>query len=100
MFQKWSSWNKGENYLNSHIHGQDDTCRGACFSPQKHSLLVDIANSEENWRCIMKKVKLKEVTSNFMVTDITTTTLSKLTLVLSQWLGKVFWILMILGTLL
>ena len=61
-----------------YLLGKDDTLKGVCFSPQKHKLLADIANSLENQGCIMKKVKSNEDTSDFMSTDYTTITQSKL----------------------
>ena len=64
------------------------------------------ANSEENQGCIMKKIKLNEGTSDFMLTGYTTIPRSKLayekftpTLVVSWWPGNAFRILMILCTL-
>lgn len=58
--------------------GKDETHREVCFSPQRHKLLVDIADYEENEGCIMKKGKLNKDTSDFMLTDYATITWSKL----------------------
>ena len=51
--------------------GKDETRREVCFSPQRHKLLVDIADYEENEGWVMKKGKLNEDTSDFMLTDYT-----------------------------
>ena len=85
---KNQSYYQPKKYFDLYLLGKDDTLRGVCFSPQKHKLLADIANSLENQGCIMKKVKLNEDTSDFMLTDYTTITQSKLgyekTLVISR----------------
>ena len=62
---------------------RDKTCRGVGFNSQKQKLLVDIKNSRENGGSIMKKNRLNEDTSDFMLPDYTAITQSNLKLIRS-----------------
>ena len=60
------------------MHGQNEVRRGVCFSPQKHKILDKISKSQHDQGCIIKKVKLSEENTDFILTDFTTITKSKL----------------------
>ena len=60
------------------MHGQDEVRRGVCFSPQKHKILDEISKSQHDQGCIIKKVKLNGQNTDFVLTDFTTMTKSKL----------------------
>ena len=60
------------------MHGQDEVRRGVCFSPQKHKILDEISKSQHDQGCIIKKVKLNGENKDFVLTDFTTMTKSKL----------------------
>ena len=60
------------------LHGQDEVRRSVCFSPQKHKILDEISKSQHDQGCIIKKVKLNEENTDFVLTDFTTITKSKL----------------------
>ena len=60
------------------MHGQDEVRRGVPFSPQKHKILDEISKSQHDQGCIIKKVKLNEENTDFVLTDFTTITKSKL----------------------
>ena len=49
-----------------------------CFSPQKHKILDGISKSQHDQGCIIKKVNLNEGNKDFVLTDFTTITKSKL----------------------
>ena len=67
-----------KQYFDFYLHGQDEVRRGVCFSPQKHKILDKISNSEHDQGCIIKKLKLNEENTDFVLTDFTTITKSKL----------------------
>ena len=60
------------------LHGQDEVRRSVCFNPQKHKILDEISKSQHDQGCIIKKVKLNEENTDFILTDFTTITKSKL----------------------
>ena len=62
-----------------YLHGQDEVRRGVCFSPQKYKILDEISKSQHGQGCIIKKVKLNKENTDFILTDFTTITKSKLT---------------------
>ena len=49
-----------------------------CFSPQKHKILDGISKLQHDQGCIIKKVILNEENKDFVLTDFTTITKSKL----------------------
>ena len=52
---------------------------GVFFSRQNHKVFDDISKSEEDHqRCIIKKVKLNDGNNDFLLTDYTTISKSKL----------------------
>ena len=85
-----------KQYFDLYLHGQeevrtgvcfssqkhkilDETSKsGVCFSSQKHKILDEISKSQHDQGCIIKKVKLNEENTDFVLTDFTTTTKSKL----------------------
>ena len=67
-----------KQYFDFYLHGQDEARRGVCFSPQKHKILDEISKSQHDQGCIIKKVKLNEEITDFILTDFTTITKSKL----------------------
>ena len=67
-----------KQYFDFYLHGQDEVRRGVCFSPQKHKILDEMYKSQHDQRCIIKKVKLNEENTDFVLTDFTTITKSKL----------------------
>ena len=67
-----------KQYFDFYLHGQDEVRRGVCFSPQKHKILDEISKSQHDQGCIIKKVKLNEENTDFVLTDFTTITKSKL----------------------
>ena len=67
-----------KQYFDFDQHGQDEVRRGVCFSPQKHKILDEISKSQHDQGCIIKKVKLNEENTDFVLTDIATITKSKL----------------------
>ena len=56
------------------LHGQDEVRRSVCFNPQKHKILDEISKSQHDQGCIIKKVKLNEENTDFVLTDFTTIT--------------------------
>ena len=60
------------------LHGQDEVRRSVCFNPQKHKILDEISKSQHDQGCIIKKVKLNKENTDFVLTDFTTITNSKL----------------------
>ena len=84
-----------KQYFDFYLHGQDEARRGVCFSPQKHKILDEISKSQHDQGCIIKKVKLNEENTDFVLTDFTTITKPKLAfnkaehqLILYRWPGK------------
>ena len=67
-----------KQYFDFYLHGQDEVRRGVCFSPQKHKILDEISKSQHDQGCIIMKVKLNEENTDFVLTDFTTITKSKL----------------------
>ena len=67
-----------KQYFDFHLHGPDEIRRGACFSAQKHKILDEISKSQHDQGCIIKKVKLNEENTDFVLTDFTIITKSKL----------------------
>ena len=67
-----------KQYFDFYLHRQDEVRRGACFSPQKHKILHEISKSQHDQGCIIKKVKLNEENTDFVLTDFTTITKLKL----------------------
>ena len=51
------------------LHGQDEVRRSVCFNPQKHKILDEISKSQHDQGCIIKKVKLNEENTDFVLTD-------------------------------
>ena len=68
-----------KQYFDFHLHGTDEIRRGACFSAQKQKILDEISKSQLDQGYIIKKVKLNEENTDFVLTDFTTITKSKLT---------------------
>ena len=58
-----------KQYFDFYLHGQDEARRGVCFSPQKHKILDEISKSQHDQGCIIKKVKLNEENTDFVLTD-------------------------------
>ena len=67
-----------KQYLDFYLHGQDEVRRGVIFRPQKHKILDEISMPQYDQGRIIKKVKLSEENTDFVLTDFTTTTKSKL----------------------
>ena len=67
-----------KQYFNFYLHGQDEVGRGVCFSAQKHKILDEMSKSQHNQGCIIKKEKLNEKHTDFVLTYFTTITKSKL----------------------
>ena len=59
-----------KQYFDFYLHGQDKVRKGVCFSPQKHKILDDISKSQHDKGCIIKKVKLNEENTDFVLTDL------------------------------
>ena len=53
-----------KQYFYFYLHGPDKVGKGVYFSPQKHKILDDISG------CIIKKVKLNEENTDFVLTDL------------------------------
>ena len=58
-----------KQHFDFYLHGQDEVRRGVCFSPQKHKILDEISKSQHDQGCIIKKVKLNEENTDFVLTD-------------------------------
>ena len=67
-----------KQYFDFHLHGPDKIRRGAYFSLQKYKVLDEISKSQHDQGCIIKKVKLNEENTDFVLTDFTIITKSKL----------------------
>ena len=67
-----------KQYFDFYLHGQDEVRRGVCLRPQKHKIVDEIWKSQHDQGCILKKVKLNEENTDFVLTDFTTITKSKL----------------------
>ena len=66
-----------KQYFDFYLHGQDEVRRGVCLRPQKHKILDEIWKSQHDQGRIIKKVKLNEENTDFVLTDFTTITKSK-----------------------
>ena len=62
-----------------YLHGQDKVRRGVCFSSQKQKKINEISKSQHDQGCIIRKVKLNEENTDFVLTDFTTIAKSELT---------------------
>ena len=60
------------------MHGQDEVRRGVCFSPPKYKILDEISKSQHDKGCIIKKLKLNEENTDFVLTYFTIISKSKL----------------------
>ena len=58
-----------KQYFDFYLHEQEEVRRGVCFSPQKHKILDEISKSQHDQGCIIKKVKLNEENTDFVLTD-------------------------------
>ena len=67
-----------KQHFDFYLHGQDEVRRDVCFSPPKYKILDQISKSQHDQWCIIKKVKLNEENTDFVLTDFTTITKSKL----------------------
>ena len=68
-----------KQYFDFYLHGQNEFRRGVRFSHQKHKILDEISKSQHDQGCIIKKVKLNEQNTDFVLADFTAVTKSKLT---------------------
>ena len=67
-----------KQYFYFYLHGQDEVRRSVCFSPHKQKILEELSKPQHDQGCVIKKVKLNEENTDFLLTDFTTITKSKL----------------------
>lgn len=65
-----------KNYFNFYLRDKEEVHRGACYSPQKHKLLVTKTKEDESQRFIFNKVKLSDESKDFAVKYYSTITIS------------------------
>ena len=68
-----------KKYFDIYLYGKEEVRWGIYFNPKKHKVLNDLSKSEGNYQgFIIKKVKLNDENNDFLLTDLTTISKSKL----------------------